>query len=272
MVVTNLIDELASLGLSGYEAKTYIAMLEQGGSLTAYEAARASGIPTSKIYGVMDRLVERGIAHQVEAGGTNRYEPLDPSEFIAAHRYKMESSLTRLSKGLSSLGGKSHRSTIFTMSDYDMLIDKASRMIQGARTSVLVSAWKEEFNQLAPLVANAQKRKVRAAVVHFGKPDVQSGQFFLHPIEDTLFNEKGGRGFVVVADSREALIGTVYGDGSVEGGVSENCGFVTLAEDYIKHDVYIMKIVTRFDEELISRFGDNYALLRDIFSDREVTR
>ena len=266
-----MISELASLGLSEYEAKTYIAMLEQGGSLTAYEAAKASGVPSSKIYGVMDKLVERGVVQQTAADGTNRYEPLDPSEFIANHRFKMESSLTRLSKGLSSLGGKSHRSTIFTMSDYDMLIDKASRMIQGARRGVLVSAWKEEFNQLAPLITKAQKRKVRAAAVHFGKPELSAGQLFSHPIEDTLFNEKGGRGLVVVADSREALIGTVYGDGSVEGGVSENRGFVTLAEDYIKHDVYIMKIVNRYDCELVRRFGENYALLRDIFSDQEVS-
>ena len=37
-------------------------------------------------------------------------------------------------------------------------------------------------------------------------------------------------------------------------------------------EVYIMKIVTRLNGELIRRFGDNYALLRDIFSDQEVTR
>ena len=272
MVVNNLVSELISLGLSEYEARTYVAMLEQGKSVTAYEAAKASGVPTSKIYGVIDRLAERGVVQQTESGASNRYEPLDPSEFIANHRFRMESSLARLSKGLASLGEKSHRSTIFTLSDYDMLIDKASRMAAESRKTLLVSAWKEEFGALAPLAKKAEKRKVRVAVVHFGKNETEAGQLFAHPIEDTLFNEKGGRGLVVVADSHEALIGTVYGDGSVEGGVSENRGFVTLAEDYIKHDVYIMKIVNRYQDELIRRFGDNYAFLRDIFSDQEVTR
>ena len=272
MVVTNLVSELSSLGLSEYEAKTYVAMLEQGKPLTAYEAAKASGVPTSKIYGVIDRLIERGVVHQSASGTANRYEPLDPAEFIAGHRLRMESSLTRLSKGLSSLGERSHRSTIFTLADYDMLIDKASRMVAEAKRTVLISAWKEEFAPLAPIAKKAEKRKVRVATVHFGPAESQAGQFFAHPIEDTLYEEKGGRGLVVVVDSREALIGTVYGDGSVEGGVSENRGFVTLAEDYIKHDVYIMKIVTRLNGELIRRFGDNYALLRDIFSDQEVTR
>ena len=47
-------------------------------------------------------------------------------------------------------------------------------------------------------------------------------------------------------------------------------GFITLAEDYIKHDIYIMKIVRRFDETLLEKFGDNYKHLRNIFEDREM--
>ena len=48
-----------------------------------------------------------------------------------------------------------------------------------------------------------------------------------------------------------------------------NRGFVTLAEDYIKHDVYMMKIVRRFDTTLKGRFGYKYEKLRDIFKDEE---
>lgn len=55
----------------------------------------------------------------------------------------------------------------------------------------------------------------------------------------------------------------------MEGAWSTNRGFVTLAEDYIKHDVYIMKIVNRFNGLLVERFGENYVLLRDVFTDGE---
>ena len=89
-----------------------------------------------------------------------------------------------------------------------------------------------------------------------------------HPIENTIYAEKGGRGFVMVADSRECLMGTIT-DGGVQGARSRNPGFVMLAEDYIKHDVYIMKIVERFGDALTRRFGEGYARLRDIYSDEE---
>jgi hypothetical protein len=44
---------------------------------------------------------------------------------------------------------------------------------------------------------------------------------------------------------------------------------VNLAEDYIKHDIYVMKIVSRFGPELQERFGENYSMLRDVFTDQE---
>ena len=64
-------------------------------------------------------------------------------------------------------------------------------------------------------------------------------------------------------------MGTVFKGRQVEGAWSKNLGFVTLAEDYIKHDIYIMKIIERFKDMLIARFGENYHRLRDIFKDEE---
>jgi HTH-type transcriptional regulator, sugar sensing transcriptional regulator len=268
-MVVNIIRELTAAGLTEYEAKAYTGLLRSSEPLTSYEIAKASQIPTSKIYEVVDRLVDREIIQPVETGGTKKYSALGPSEFIAQHRYRMETSLTRLSKGLSSLKKDTNRSTIFNVSEYDLLLDKASRMIDEARKEILLSVWGEEFDCLADHILKTDKRKVKTATVHFGEPVKRAGQLFVHPIADTIYSEKGGRGLVIVADSREALVGTIYSDGSVEGGVSGNAGFVTLAEDYIKHDIYIMKIVNRYNDELIRRFGDNFSMLRDIFSDKE---
>ena len=113
------------------------------------------------------------------------------------------------------------------------------------------------------ILKKAESRKVRIAVIHFGVPEVKIGQVLQHPIEDTIYAEKGGRGLVAVADSKEVLMGTIFGDGSVEGAWSRNRGFATMAEDYIKHDIYIMKIVRRLDRSLKERFGNRYEKLRD---------
>lgn len=75
---------------------------------------------------------------------------------------------------------------------------------------------------------------------------------------------------MIVSDSQEVLFGKIGERNEVQGANSMNEGFVAIAEDYIKHDIYVMKIVQRFDTLLIQRFGTNYHLLRDVFNDQEV--
>jgi hypothetical protein len=150
-------------------------------------------------------------------------------------------------------------------------LEKAHRTILDAKKDLLVSIWKEELALLEAFFKTAREKGVRIAMVHFGVPSVRIGQVYPHPIEETLYKEKGGRGLVIVADSEIALMADVHADDKVEGAWSTNKGFVVLAEDYIKHDIYIMKVVKRFNRELVEKFGARYEHMRDVFEDKERT-
>jgi sugar-specific transcriptional regulator TrmB len=54
-------DHLAQLGLTGYEAKAYLALLRRESS-TAAEAARLANVPRQRIYDVLATLVDKGLA------------------------------------------------------------------------------------------------------------------------------------------------------------------------------------------------------------------
>ncbi len=264
-----IILELMELGLSEYEAKAYLSLLRESPA-TAYEIAKSSGVPTSKVYEVLKRLIEKGIISIIEERKIKRYVPIEPDEFLNKHKNKMETIIDSLKDELSNIRGKRELSYIWNITEYDYLMNKVRRMIEGAAKTILISIWKEEFALIEDRIKDALKRKIKVAVVHFGPPELRLGQIYQHPIEDTIYQEKGGRGLVVVVDSKEVLMGTVFKNNTVEGAWSMNRGFVTLADDYIKHDIYIMKIVKRFDRTLIKKFGDKYAKLRNIFRDEEV--
>lgn len=263
-----LIQKLATLGLSEYEAKAYLALLCLHPA-TAYEVSRESGIPSSKIYQVLDRLVDRGMVAPAAGGKARQFMPLDPDEFLARYKSTVEQTLDALQHDLAHLSDRARHSSIWNIADGDYLMGKAIAMINEAKQTLMLSLWKDELALLEPALARAMRRKVRVSIVHFGAPVSKLKQIYAHPIEETIYEEKGGRGIVVVRDSAEVLTGTIIGSGRVEGAWSTNRGFVTLAEDYIKHDVYIMKIVRRFDRELVMKFGPHYAKLRDIFADEE---
>jgi sugar-specific transcriptional regulator TrmB len=268
MVVNSVADRLSSIGFSAYEAKAYVALLRKN-PLTAYELAKSSGVPTSKIYEVLSRLTEKKVVSALGDDGTPKYYPMDAEEFIERFRSGVEANLDALSEDLAGLVGKSSVSYIWNILDHDSLIEKAHRTILDARETLLVSIWKEELASLEAFFRRAEEKGVRIAIVHFGQPTIRIGQLYPHPIEETLYEEKGGRGLVIVADSRTAVMATIHGDRHIEGAWSINRGFVTLAEDYIKHDIYIMKVVRRFNRQLIEKFGPRYEQMRDVYQDKE---
>ena len=267
-MVDNMIKKLIEIGFSEYEAKAYTALI-RASPATAYEIARLSGIPTSKIYGVISRLYNKRIVMLAGDEKKKRYVPLEPSEFIESTRKKMAATLDDLQMDLSNISKGNDISYIWDIHDYGYLLEKALRMVEGAEESLLISGWDEELAALEGHLVSRKKNDVKTAIVQFGDGRIDAGMVYRHPIEDTIYNEKGGRGLVVIADMKEALMGTIYPDFKVEGAWSVNQGFVTLAEDYVKHDIYIMKIVSRFDDLLISRFGEKYKKLRDIYNDEE---
>lgn len=269
--MSDVFNKLSELGLSKYEAKAYVALIQKNPS-TAYEIGKASGIPSSKIYEVLNRLGEKGILLilEEEEGRTRRYIPQSPEEFLNTYKTSLGRIVDSLKGDLRLLNGKREISYIWNIPDHNNLADRARRMIVGAKKVILLSLWKEEFTLLEEELRAAERRGVKIAAVHFGPPSLSIGQVYHHPIEDTLYDEKGGRGLVIIADTCEVLMGNISYEGRTEGAWSKNKGFVTVAEDYVKHDIYIAKILRRFEKELIEKFGEKYVKLRDVLQDEEM--
>ncbi len=272
-MVDNMIECLCQLGLSEYEARSYRA-LHRENPLTAYETAQQAGLPTSKIYQVLGKLEEKGLVLSLQESNRKRYIPQDLETFTASCRFQMEKTLTALEEEGRKDKQESRASYIWNLKGYEEIIDKAAQIISSAKRELLISLWHDELVLLHSALQARVVAGVRLGVVHFGELDhaLAVGTCFSHPIADTLFQEKGGRGLTLVADTKEAMMVTVFGNGMAEGAWSRNRGYVTLAEDYVKHDIYIMKIVDRFDGLLLERFGPGYRKLRDVFADDEEDR
>lgn len=267
-MVVNITEKLMNLGFTEYESRAWVSILREHPA-TAYETARASGIPTAKIYPVLDRLREKEMVLEIEADGKKRYVPCDAEDFLSRHKQKSDDLYESLFLDIKKLDRVEDVSYIWNLATYGSFLERAEILVHAAEKTILLSVWKEELAPLLPLLRKKEAHGVKIAVVHFGPPEIKIGTFFEHPIADTLYAERGGRGFAVVTDSSSALMGTIASDFSAQGAWSTSSGFVVLAEDYIKHDIYIMKIVKAFDPELTRRFGAGYSLLRDIFSDKE---
>lgn len=266
--IKEIINQFSEIGFSEYEAKSYLALVQKNPS-TAYEIGKESGVPSSKIYEVLNKLKEKGMIVSIdeEDARAKRYIPQHPDEFLSQYQHGVQKTLQSLRGVFSGLNGNKEASYVWNIVDHDRLVEKAFQMIESAKKVILLSLWNEELAALEGPLRAAEQRGVQIALVHFGPPKIRVGQVYYHPIEDTLYAEKQGRALVIVVDSQEVLMGNISREGKTEGAWSRNRGFTMIAEDYVKHDIYIAKIINRFEKELIQKFGEKYVTLRNVFED-----
>jgi len=75
-----LVDRLARLGLTTYEARAYVALVRRD-SFTAAQVSRQSGLPRQRIYDVLSSLVGKGLA-STRPGTVVKYAAVDPEAAI----------------------------------------------------------------------------------------------------------------------------------------------------------------------------------------------
>lgn len=79
---------LRELGLTDYETRAYLALLEKG-ALTASQVSEDAEVPYSKIYETLSSLERKGWI-ETEHGRPTRYYPKAPSEALATMKLQLE--------------------------------------------------------------------------------------------------------------------------------------------------------------------------------------
>lgn len=259
-----ILNSLMNLGLSEYESKIYLALLNYY-PMTAYEIAKNSGVPTSKVYEALNKLYEKEIISITSKKKTNLYIPISPEELINRYKNMTENILESLKIKLYDYKIKKGYFNVWNISDYDYFIEKTKNTICNSSKEILISIWKEEFTLIEDNIKIARQKGIKVAIVHFGNTNTKLDKLYLHPIEETIHKTKHSRAITIVADKNEMLSGIIFPNNKFEGVWTMNRSLVIMAEDYIRHDIYMIKILKIYDRLLRENFGNRYEKLQEIF-------
>ena len=125
-------ERLREIGLGEYEAKLYVALVKHSPA-TGYELARASGVPSSKVYEVLARLQDKDLVFAADGGGrAKRYIPADPDDFIERYARRLTSALDGLRDELRALGGDEPVGYIWNVHGRDALLERAAGLLARA--------------------------------------------------------------------------------------------------------------------------------------------
>ena len=142
--------QLTDLGLTGYEARVYIALVNRS-RYTAAQIARESRVPRQRVYDVLAGLTERGLVRALP-GQVTRYTAVDPASAIerlmAGHRAtfsQLEQTTARLVEALVPAWSQGRDETdpldyVEVLRDREMLSERIEEIQAEAEHEILAMA------------------------------------------------------------------------------------------------------------------------------------
>ena len=255
MTYEDVIERLQHLGMSGYEAKTYLALVGAGEPLNGYEVAKRSGVPRSTVYETLGKLVARGAAFEVRgAGDAVDYLPLPVKALLSRLSRDYSESLAALD-AMCRRSRRPDRSPDPQPLRRAALLDRARDVIAGARQELFLSIWPEEMAALRDTVVRADARSVAVTSIAFGDVGDSIGRTYQHELStpEVVLENLGCRMLTVVGDRQEAVIGG-FTEAGAWGVYTDNPAVVLLSVEYIRHDIATQLMGNHFDAEQIRKF------------------
>ncbi len=248
----DLIESLRQLGLSHYEARSYLSLLNLGRG-NGYSVSKHANIPSSKIYQVLNSLVEKGFA---ESDGMEKseYVPADPSlllpqlknEFIRKIDFAMPA-LEKFMHGLKPLKTKS-------IADHKGVRNALLELMGNTGEKLLMTAWPQEIDSVS-VELEKLARRAGVHVLAYGEVSIPGVRMYAHRRPDLVSSEHGGRRLLAVNDAGEGMAASFVAD-SVNAIWTSGHGITQIFADHILHDISLNHLMTslprnaRYEEEL----------------------
>ncbi|MEX0848028.1 MAG: helix-turn-helix domain-containing protein [Ilumatobacteraceae bacterium] len=247
---------LKEAGMSGYEAKAYVALLAHGTQMNGYEVAKVSGVPRSTVYETLSKLVARGAAFEVKGeSGAIGYVALPAEALIGRLRREISGTIDGLAAVLPTIARPPETRVVTHVRGWAGVVERATDVVEGAQMSLLVSVWPAEAEALRHSLERAVERGVDVSILVFGVFEPPVGRVYTHRYSspEIVFERLRRKVFTVVADHAAVLIGAV--DPTDTWGMwSDDPAVALVAAEYVRHDIALQLIAERAQDTDLGTF------------------
>lgn len=230
---------LKDAGLSGYEAKAYIALLSAGEPANGYEVAKTSGVPRSTVYETLGKLVARGAAFEVtDDAGAVSYVPLPSEALIGRLRRQTSDTIAGLEAVLPTIGKALAARVVQHLTGRTDVISRAIDVVESAQRTLWLSIWPHESSDFVTSTLAAVERGVDVFTIAYGDVGDFPGRIYTHSYSspEVVEDRIGCRLSIVVADHNQATIAGMTRD-AVWGMWSDDRTVALLAAEHVRHDI-----------------------------------
>ncbi len=263
-----VIQVLKRFNFTESEAKAYMALL-QNGPQTGYEVSKLSGVPRSKIYNVMELLVNRGVVVTTTGSKTILYRAESIERLSSLVQTSVENNIQELKEVASVFLHPTDDEQIWKMSEYYCILDKCKEMISHCEKELMVQLWQEELTPEIEALLIEKEKTIKVLVILYdnkGQYNTKLNQVYRHGFEQDRLSETGCRWLTIVADGKEMLHASIRNENIAEAAYTKNASMVFFAKEYVRHDAYCIRMIDVVERPLKDNFGEDLEGIRNVFA------
>ncbi|WMT40942.1 helix-turn-helix domain-containing protein [Paenibacillus sp. D2_2] len=269
-----VIQLLKSFNFTESESKVYISLLKNGAG-TGYEISKNSAVPRSKVYNILEILMEKGCIVVSKQTNPVHYSAVPIEEFIENIKSNVNDSLTEVKKELKSYNQTMDLENFWYIRGYKNIFNKCKLLLSEAKSEVYVQVWKEDINHIIEELRAVEERLERSVIILYSTNhdyQVPLTNYYKHGFEEEKLQESGGRWINIVVDSKEILFGHIQNDKNAEVIWTQSTPMVFLAKENIIHDAYCLRLIDAMGKDAKKQFGNELKGIRSIFNQKNVKK
>lgn len=233
---------LETLGFSAYEARAYLGLLQES-PMNGYQLSKLTGLPRSRVYETLQRLTSKGYAVRFPTDPV-QYAPLSVGELQLRLKEQFSDNLSTLEAELEHIATSGRSESLWNLYGHESIMQRVRGMIARAETAIYLVAWAQTLQWLKADLEAAVARGVRLVIISCGGAETMPGIHYCHAFENEIVQEETDA-INLVVDGREVLVGETLPADNCYAFWSHNTNLVRVTEEYIRHEVYLHKIIER---------------------------
>ncbi len=237
-----VIKAIENLGLTTYEAKAYFALLQES-PLTGYRLSKISGVPRSRIYETIEKLMAKGLVLSQE-GDTTLLIPASLESLLEKKEKESRQNIDFLKEVLPQLKKPAEAQGIWSISGRDRIFETINHVISQAKSHIYLVGFDSDIVHFESALEEANKRNISVFGAYCGEKVFKLKNLFPHQGQPC----STCRDIALSIDSEQALVGCTFPSDGARVAMTKNPGIIHVAEDYIKHEIFLSQLFSKFDK------------------------
>lgn len=237
---------LQKFGFTSYESQVFEVLTASDSPLDATTIVKNTHVPKSKVYEVLNRLIDKGLILSSAVERKRLYNALPLETTIEKLTAEFQENVDELRNKEYSLSPVDDR--VWTIKNDTSISSVAHDLLAKAEESIYVSGWSDGLAPLLPLLEEKQEHGVKVEVLSVGEMDT-----FLSDIHVLLPDEKHDaleRHQIVIIDDEELLFVGVE-QGQWHGIQTKSNPLVKFFTEFFYHDVALTEITKKYEQTLL---------------------